>query len=144
MTALACEARASGEAGTPANAGEDNETTSRSPARYPKFFYWRHAAGPTLRGVSAALPVLRAPMRIIAFITDTTAIRQILDPIGEPSTPPPLATARGPPGWDSEETTQEDPTWGLPAVDPGPDYDHDQSVRPGGGGRYFDTGGWIS
>ena len=57
-------------------------------------------------------------MRIIAFITDTPAIRQILDHIAEPSTPSPLATTRGPPGWDSEETTQEDPSWGLPPLDP--------------------------
>lgn len=34
VTALACEARATGEAGTPANAAQDNETASRSPARY--------------------------------------------------------------------------------------------------------------
>ena len=54
-------------------------------------------------------------MRIIAFITDTPAIRQILDHIGEPSTPPPLATARGPPGGDSEETSQEDFDLGIPS-----------------------------
>jgi hypothetical protein len=63
----------------------------------------------------------------LAFITETPAIRQILDHIGEPSTPPPLATARGPPGWD-RETTEEDPSGGLPPVDPEPDYDHDQSL----------------
>jgi hypothetical protein len=33
VTAMACEARATGEAATPANAEEDNETASRSPAR---------------------------------------------------------------------------------------------------------------
>jgi hypothetical protein len=32
-------------------------------------------------------PSSGAPMRIIAFITDTPAIRQILDHIREPSTP---------------------------------------------------------
>jgi hypothetical protein len=73
-------------------------------------------------------PPWGAPMRIIAFITDTPTIRQILDPIGEPSTPPPLATARGPPGWDSAEPTHEDPNWGFPPVDPEPDDDPDQSV----------------
>ena len=59
---------------------------------------------------------------------DTPTTGKILDHIGEPSTPPPLATARGPPGSDSEETTREDPSWGPPPVDPEPDYDHDQSV----------------
>ena len=71
---------------------------------------------------------MRGTVRIIAFLTDTAAIRQILDHIGEPSTPPPPATARGPSGWDSEKTTQEDPTWELPPLDPEPDYDHDQGV----------------
>jgi hypothetical protein len=47
-------------------------------------------------------------MRIIAFITETAAIRQIRDHLGASSTPPPLATDRGPPGWDSEETIRED------------------------------------
>ncbi len=34
VTAMACEAGATGEAGTPANAEDANETGSRSPARY--------------------------------------------------------------------------------------------------------------
>jgi hypothetical protein len=34
VTAMACETRATGEAGTPANAENDKENGSRSPARY--------------------------------------------------------------------------------------------------------------
>lgn len=40
----------------------------------------------------------RAPMRIIAFITDVGSVQRILEHIGEPSTPPRIApAARGPP-----------------------------------------------
>jgi hypothetical protein len=124
VTAMACEARTTGEAGIPANAEDNNETSSRSPARY----LWAMLLARLYEVFPLLCPSCGAPMRIIAFITDTPATRQILDHIGEPSTPPLLATARGPPGWDSEETTQEHPSWGCPPVDPEPDYDHDQSV----------------
>jgi hypothetical protein len=68
-------------------------------------------------------------MRIVAFLTDAPAIRQILDHIGEPSTPPPIVTAGGPPGWNRAETTQEDPSCGdyLLSIR-SPIYDHDQSL----------------
>ena len=124
VTALACEAGATGEAGIPASPDDDKQTGCRSPARY----LWAMLRARLDEVFALRCPSCGAPMRIIAFITDTPTIRQILDPIGEPSTPPPLATARGPPGWDSAETTQEDPNWGFPPVDPEPDDDHDQSV----------------
>ena len=100
------------------------ERATRSSARY----LWAMLLARLYEVFPLLCPSCGAPMRIIAFITDTPAIRQILDHLGEPSTPPPLATARGPPGGDSEETTQEDSTWGFPPVDPQPDYEHDQSV----------------
>jgi hypothetical protein len=87
VTAMACEARASGEAGTPANAEEDNEPASRSPARY----LWAMRLARLYAVFLLLCPACGAPLRIIAFITDTPAIRQILDHIGEPSTPPPPA-----------------------------------------------------
>ena len=36
-------------------------------------------------------------MRVIAFLEDPAVVRQILDHLGLPSTPPPYAVARGPP-----------------------------------------------
>jgi hypothetical protein len=39
-------------------------------------------------------------MRLIAFVTDATAVKTILGPLGQPSSPPELAPARGPPLWD--------------------------------------------
>ena len=38
-------------------------------------------------------------MRIIAFITETAVVRDILFHLGEPITPPTTAPARGPPWW---------------------------------------------
>jgi hypothetical protein len=148
VTAMACEARATGEAGTPANAEEDNETASRSPARY----LWAMRLARLYAVFPLLCPACGAPLRIIAFITEYA---------GDAPDPGPhrrafhTATARPgagqscsawvpartipgsgvryfiaahPPGGDSEETTQEDSTWGFPPVDPQPDYDHHQSV----------------
>ncbi len=73
-------------------------------------------------------------MRIIAFITDGSVIRHILDHIGEPSRPPPIAIARGPPVWDMEEVNMEEVTlddvheWDTPLVDPEPEYNFDQTL----------------
>jgi hypothetical protein len=110
------------------------------------------AAGPTLRGVSAALPRVRgtaADHRVHhryagdapdpgphrrAFHTATArpGAAQSCSAWVPARTIPGSGVrcfiAAHPPGGDSEETTQEDSTWGFPPVDPQPDYDHDQSV----------------
>jgi len=39
-------------------------------------------------------------MRVIAVIQDKPVINKILDSVGEPTEPPVLSPARGPPGWD--------------------------------------------
>jgi len=39
-------------------------------------------------------------MRIIAFLTDPAAVRAILAHLGEPTAPPRIAPARGPPLWE--------------------------------------------
>ena len=44
-------------------------------------------------------PRCGADLRIIAFITETAAVRGILIHLGEPITPPTIAPARGPPRW---------------------------------------------
>jgi hypothetical protein len=43
-------------------------------------------------------------MRIIAFVTGRPAIHSILSYLGEPTAPPEVAPARGPPLW--EQATQ--------------------------------------
>ena len=40
-------------------------------------------------------------MRIVAFVTDASTVRDILAHLGEPTTPPRSAPARGPPLWEA-------------------------------------------
>ena len=47
-------------------------------------------------------------MRIIAFITDMASIQRSLEPLAEPITPPPIASARGPPHGEEEFDPRED------------------------------------
>jgi hypothetical protein len=69
-------------------------------------------------------PACGGDIRLIAFITDPAPIRKILEAIGEPLEPPPLASARGPPihwldlvqahdGRDVFQTTPDE----LPVID---------------------------
>ena len=72
-------------------------------------------------------------MRLIAFITHSADIRQILDHIGVDSEPPHISPARGPPLWDGcdvqvGEGSQIEPDWDL-AAQPAPDYAVDQRVN---------------
>ena len=45
-------------------------------------------------------PICAGQMRVIAFITHSAHIRQILEHIGAETEPPRIAPARGPPLWD--------------------------------------------
>jgi hypothetical protein len=73
-------------------------------------------------------------MRLIAFITHSADIRQILGHIGVESEPPKIAPARGPPLWDDfgdalvGEGAQIDPGRDL-AAQPAPDFEVDQRVN---------------
>ena len=64
-------------------------------------------------------------MRIIAFITEAAVIREILGHLGEPTSPPRLRPARGPPLWEMQDR-------GSDAIDPQaqppPDYEFDQRI----------------
>jgi hypothetical protein len=46
-------------------------------------------------------PFCHAAMRLIAFITEPAAVRQILEHLGAPTRPPRCAPARGPPLWEA-------------------------------------------
>jgi hypothetical protein len=70
-------------------------------------------------------PNCGADMRIIAFVTDTAPVEQILTHIGEPPRPPPISPARGPPAWD--EAPEPMPDWDL-LQQPEPDFEFDQRV----------------
>ena len=70
-------------------------------------------------------PQCGGEMKIIAFITEAVAIREILDHLGEPTSPPRLLPARGPPLWEMQgsEMGESDPQ-----AQPAPDYEFDQRI----------------
>jgi hypothetical protein len=70
-------------------------------------------------------PNCGADMRIIAFVTEAAPVQRILAHIGEPTEPPPIAPARGPPAWDDD--SQPTPDWDL-LGQPEPDVEFDQRV----------------
>ncbi len=65
-------------------------------------------------------------MRIIAFITDASTIRDILVHLGEPTTPPRIAPARGPPLWAATDA-EHDPA-ADPLLQPAPAFEFDQRI----------------
>jgi len=68
-------------------------------------------------------PLCGAEMGVIAFITDPPTIHDILVHLGEPTAPPRIAPARGPPLWDL-------PDAGPGSFDhqPAPKYEFDQRI----------------
>ena len=64
-------------------------------------------------------------MRIIAFITEPCAVREILSHLGEPTSPPRLMRARAPPLWEMQGATMgEDEAQAQPV----PEYEFDQRI----------------
>ncbi len=70
-------------------------------------------------------PHCRAPMRIIAFVTDTASVTHILQHLGEPAQPPPVSPARGPPQW---EAPDQSPAFDSSAAEPAPAFEFDQTL----------------
>jgi hypothetical protein len=71
------------------------EPASRRSARYA----WALLLAGIYEVFPLVCPLCGAEMRIIAFITDASSIRDILVHLGEPIAPPRVASARGPPLW---------------------------------------------
>jgi hypothetical protein len=67
-----------------------------------------------------------ADMRIIAFITDGPTVRDILGHCGEPTAPPRIAPARGPPLWAAGDA-EHDPA-ADPLLQPAPAFEFDQRI----------------
>jgi hypothetical protein len=74
-------------------------------------------------------------MRLIAFITEGTQIRRILEHIGVDSEPPHISPARGPALWDDGGDAQmedgvhiEPADWNL-AAQSAPDFGGDQRIN---------------
>ncbi len=77
-------------------------------------------------------PICGGQMRIMAFITYSADIRQILEHIGVEPEPPHITLARGPPLWDGAEAqagegAEPAPDWNE-AAQPAPDFEVDQRI----------------
>jgi len=74
-------------------------------------------------------PLCQSPMRIIAFITEASTVRKILNHLGESTLPPCIAPARGPPLWELEQAPHRqagnDVQWDSTAQ-PEPVFEFDQ------------------
>ena len=70
-------------------------------------------------------PKCGGEIRIIAFITEAPAVREILAYLGEPTSPPRMAPARGPPLWEMADAGQGECD---PQAQPVPDYEFDQRI----------------
>ena len=70
-------------------------------------------------------PKCGAEMRIIAFITEAPAARQIVAQLGEATSPPRIAPARGPPLREMADARQGEFD---PQAQPAPDFEFDQRI----------------
>ena len=104
------------------------DTIQRSPARY----LWAMLLARIDQVFPLTCPQCGAEMRIIAFMTEAVGVRAILEHIGEPATPPRIASAREPPKWyeDCNEETIDtfDHRQGDPLAQPEPESEYDQRV----------------
>ncbi len=123
VTALAREASNGAQQQTEKKDTKDAvEAVWRSPARY----LWAMLLARIYASAPLACPQCGANMRIVAFVTDGISVRRILEHIGEPAHPPPVAPARGPPAWEEEA----EPVALLdPIAQSEPDFQFDQTVN---------------
>lgn len=84
------------------------------------------SAHPHLRAFfRSCAPAVAPKMRIIAVIADPSTIRDILLHLGDPSAPPRIAPARGPPPWDLPDCTTGEFD---PHSQPAPEVEFDQRL----------------
>ncbi len=100
---------------------ETNEPPHRKAARY----VWAMLLARIYEALPLLCPRCGGEMKIIAFITEAVVIREILGHLGEPTSPPRLLPARGPPLW---EMAGVEPDESDPQAQPAPDYEIDQRV----------------
>jgi hypothetical protein len=103
------------------------------PPKRPAHYLWAVLIARIYEVFPLLCPICGGQMRIIAFITHSADIRQILEHIGANSEPPRIAPARGPPLWEdcdawAGEGSQIGQDWDLVAP-PAPDYEVDQRIN---------------
>jgi Putative transposase len=112
---------------SPASEPPEPVPSKRSPAHY----LWAALIARIYEVFPLLCPICGGQMRIIAFITHSADIRQILDHLGVQSEPPNIAPARGPPLWEADaqwgEGGQALVGWDLQAQ-PATDYEVNQRI----------------
>ena len=106
-------------------AGRQQESAHRAAARY----LWAMLLARIYEVLPLTCPCCHAEMRIIAFVHDASAVRQVLAHLGEPTRPPRIAPARGPPLWEAATAAaaRNDPAWDH-TPPPAPDLEFDQRI----------------
>jgi hypothetical protein len=99
---------------------------SPAPARSPTRDLWAVLLARIFEVFPLRCAWCGAQMRLIAFVTDPPAVKSILTHLGEPTTPPQVARARGPPLW--EQAPEPMGAW-VEAPAPVPEFVFDQRVR---------------
>jgi len=118
--------------GVNVDASAEPESKSRSIARY----LWAMLLARIYEAFPLSCPICHNPMRIIAFINDTTTLHKILNHLGESTQPPKIAQARGPPLWEAANAVEqaaeklgnaEQAQWDLPTPPESP-IEFDQRI----------------
>jgi hypothetical protein len=105
-----------------------------SPHRAGARSRWAHLLARIYEVFPLTCPDCGPDMRILAFITAAEPTDAILTHLGLPTTPPPLAPARGPPqpdlafDADTDLDLDQTPAYNLTDPEPVPDFDFDQSA----------------
>ena len=100
------------------------EPTQPVPPKRPAHYLWAVLMARIYEVFPLACPICGGQMRIIAFITHSADIRQILEHIGVETEPPRITPARGPPLWDGCEAQIGE------GVDVASDWDDVAQVAP--------------
>ena len=104
----------------PLPAGDPAPRPERSPAR----LLWALLLARIYEILPLRCMLCGGEMRIIAFVTGAPALQSILTHLGEPTSPPAVARARGPPLWDPAP----EPVAHDEAPAPVPEYVFDQRL----------------
>ena len=111
----------------------DNPVLPKRPAHY----LWAVLIARIYEVFPLLCPNCGGQMRLIAFITEGSQIKKILDHIGVDSDPPHISPARGPPLWEDGgdaqvgDVVQSEPDWATDwdgAAQPAPDFEVDQRI----------------
>ena len=110
---------------TDAPAHVTSPTASAAGARTARY-HWAILLARLFATFLLRCPQCGAELRLIAFVTAAEPVARILTHLGEPSEPPRIAPARGPPAWD--DLLEPLPNWDPLAAQPAPEFQLDQRI----------------